>query len=196
MKKSLKIFLLLFLCNILASPFLYAQKPMVSVRKHQKIEKLKRRELRLKASLQSRRYYAQLLKQKLFVLQADQLYGYTGAMIPVNSSTNFLAIKGNKVIFQYGFIGRIGWNGVGGVTAEGFIDHYLFNPGKSNKKAMLVSGQIRPKGAGDTGYFTLTVSNDGSAYLNMTLPFGGRISMSGRIVDFAHASVFKGQTMF
>ncbi len=195
MKKAIKIFLMMLLCSAMVVPAVSAQNEAKS--KHQKLTKQEKKEMRIKASLESRKYIFQLLKQRLFVLEANQLYGRNGIMIPVSSSINFLAIKGNKIIFQFGLEeGVIGRNGVGGLTAEGFVDHYSFNPGKTTKKAMVVSGDIRPKGSGDQGHFILTVGNEGNAILNILFPYGGRLTMNGQIVDFAHTSVFKGHTMF
>jgi len=132
MKRAVKIFLTIFLCSMMAAPVLSAQNNAKS--KSQKMTRQEKKEMRLKASLQSRKFYFQLLKHRLFVMEADELYGRSGIMIPVSSSINFLAIKGNKVIFQFGFDGSaMGPNGLGGVTAEGFIDYYTLNPGKTKK---------------------------------------------------------------
>lgn len=194
MKKAIKISLIMILCSAMAMPSVSAQNDAKSKSHMTKQEK---KEMRMKASLESRKYIFQLLKHKLFVLEANQLYGRSGMMIPVSSSINFLAIKGNKIIFQFGLEGRMmGSNGLGGLTAEGFVDNYSFNPGKTTNKAMVVTGDIRPKGSGDQGHFVITVQNDGNAYLNILLPYGGRLTMNGQIVDFAHTSVFKGHTMF
>ncbi|MBE0652123.1 MAG: DUF4251 domain-containing protein [Bacteroidales bacterium] len=194
MKKAMRIFLMIILCSAMTVPSLRAQNNDVLPKKMTKQE---RKELRLKESLASRERILQLLKQRLFVLEAYQIYGRNGITIPVNSAVNFMAIKGDKIIFQFGLEGgAVGSNGVGGITAEGFIDNYTFNPGKSTKKAMIVTGEIRPKGAGALGRFTLTVGNEGNAFLTMLLPYGGSLNMNGHIVDFAHSSVFKGQTMF
>lgn len=194
MKKVIKIFLTVLLSSMMVMPALQAQNVKG---KSKKMTRQERKEMRLKASAQSRKHYFQLLKQRLFVLQADQLYGRGGLAIPVSPSLNFLAIKGNKVIFQFGLDGWLsGPNGVGGITAEGFIDHYSLNPGKTEKKAMIVTGSIRPKGSGDWINFRLSVGSEGNAYLYMNLPFGGNISMNGRIVDYANTSVFKGFTQF
>jgi hypothetical protein len=194
MKKVIKIFLTMLLSSIMVMPALQAQNARSNNKKMTRQEK---KEMRLKAEKQSRGHYFQLLQQRLFVMQADQLYGRGGLAIPVTPSLNFLAIKGNKVIFQFGLDGAFsGPNGLGGITAEGFVDNYSLNPGKNEKKAMVVTGSIRPKGSGNWISFRLSVGSEGNAYLVMNLPFGGILSMNGRIVDYAHTSVFKGFTQF
>jgi hypothetical protein len=194
MKNAIKVFLITLLCSALTLPSLRAQD---QAGKHKKLTREERKEMRLKESLATRKYVYELLKERLFVMEAYQIYGRSGMLIPVNSAVNFMAIKGNKIIFQFGIGGgAVGSNGVGGITAEGFVDNYVLNPGKTTKKAMIVTGDIKPKGAGALGRFTLTVGDNGNAFLTMQLPYGGRLNMNGRIVDFAHSSVFKGQTMF
>lgn len=194
MKKVIKIFLTMLLSSIMVMPALQAQNARSNNKKMTRQEK---KEMRLKAEKQSRGHYFQLLQQRLFVMQADQLYGRGGLAIPVTPSLNFLAIKGNKVIFQFGLDGAFsGPNGLGGITAEGFVDNYSLNPGKNEKKAMVVTGSIRPKGSGNWISFRLSVGSEGNAYLVMNLPFGGILSMNGRIVDYSHTSVFKGFTQF
>ncbi len=159
-------------------------------------EKLTKKQKKLKKALISRKFYADLLKDKLFVMEADQLYTPAGQSFIVLPSLNFFAVKGNKVIFQIGSAQGIGRNGVGGITAEGFIKNYKFNPGKNVKRPMIITGNISPRGGGAVGYFSMTVSSSGNAYLNLVLPFSGNINMSGRIVDYQNASVFKGQSLF
>lgn len=195
MKKASKIFLTFLLIGVMTGPAINAQQVKS---KNQKMTRQEKKEMRMKASLQSRKHFFELLKHRLYVMEADQLYGRTGIMIPVSSSINFLAVKGNKVIFQFGLDGRAtGPNGLGGMTAEGFIGHYILNPGKTTKKAMEVTGTIRPKGSsGGWVRFNLSVGNDGNASLYMNFPYGGSLSMSGHIVDYAHTSVFKGMTQF
>ncbi|MBN2614320.1 MAG: DUF4251 domain-containing protein [Bacteroidales bacterium] len=174
----------------------YAQTPVASKAKHRKELRMKKKAEKARASLESRKYYAYLLKNRAFVLEATEFYGPRGVMMPVSPSTNFLAVRKNKLIFQFG-LGAGGRNGVGGMTAEGFINHYEFDPGKNNNKALSVSGSIQPKGSGVRGFFTVTVMNSGVADLSISLPFSsGQIRMSGRIVSLPKAGVFKGQTDF
>lgn len=193
MKISTKILLLILITGFLNTGNIYAQKSGKLSKQQKKELKLKKKQMRMKASLESRKYYTYLLKNKTFILEATQLNGPTGLPFSVSPSTNFFAVKGNKVILQFGN-GTGGRNGVGGMTAEGFINNYEFKKPKSPKKGLTVSGNIRPKGSGDRGAFYLTVNDDGNAYLHVTLPYGGRISMSGRLMDLSKAGVFKGQT--
>ncbi|MBN2638426.1 MAG: DUF4251 domain-containing protein [Bacteroidales bacterium] len=180
---------------IITSVSCFAQNHSSLTKKEKKELKIKKKEKKSLESLKSRKHYAYLLKNKAFVLEANQLYGPRGNMISVSPTTSFFAVRKDKVIFQFG-LGAGGRNGVGGMTAEGFISDYKFNPGKNSKKALMVSGKIMPKGSGPRGYFTITVNNDGNAYLHVDMPVNGRLSMSGRIVALPNARVFKGQSDF
>ena len=194
MKKVVKIFLLVLISSVMVVPALQAQNEKG---KNKKMTRQERKEMRLKASLESRKRIFQLLKHRLFVMEGYQFYGRAGILMPVSSSKNFFAIKGNKVIFQFGLDGVVGGpNGLGGVTAEGFVDHYSLDPGKTTKKAMVVTGSIRPRGSGNWVQFRLSVGDDGNAFLSMNLPWGGSINMNGQVVDYAHAAVFKGFPQF
>lgn len=43
---------------------------------------------------------------------------------PVSPTTNFVMVEGDKLTLQLGFTGRIGANGLGGITIEGNISSY------------------------------------------------------------------------
>ncbi len=196
MKKIVYFFIFFFMMGLMLPQQTYAQKKVMSQKEIRKIDKKKRKQARLKASLKSRVYYANLLKKHYFVFQADQLYGPGGRSFPVSPTINFLAVVKNKVILQFGFDGVMGWNGVGGLTAEGFLKNYKFYPGKTVKKALMISSNISPRGGGSTPYLTMTVNNDGYAYLDIIMGRRGKITMSGQIVAPSQSSVFKGQTLY
>ncbi len=195
--KKLVYFLVFFLMlGFMLPQQSFAQKKVLTRNEIRKIEKRKRKQARLKASLKSRAYYANLLKKHYFVFQADHLYGPGGMSYSVTPDINFLAVVKNKVILQFGFDGVMGWNGVGGLTAEGFLDNYKFHPGKTVKQAMMITSNIRPRGGGSTPYLTMTVNNDGYAYLDVMMGIRGKISMSGQLVAPSQSSVYKGQTLY
>ncbi len=62
------------------------------------------------------------LKNRDFVLEANSVQFRNGAMVYVNSSTNFISVKGNRAVVQISPSDfSAGPNGVGGVTVDGFI---------------------------------------------------------------------------
>jgi hypothetical protein len=196
MKKVKNILLLILLLAFAVPQVSYAQGRRLTKKEIRKIERRKPKVARLKASLRSRAYYANLLKHHFFVFQADRLYGPGGMSYSVSPDVNFFAVVKNKVILQFGFQGIVGWNGVGGLTAEGFLAKYNFSEGKSLKRALTVAGNIRPRGGGGQPYFYMTINNNGNAYLEVLMIGGGRIRMSGHVVAPSQAAVYKGHSRF
>lgn len=194
MKKFIYFLGLFFALTLFTANPGMAQNKQLTKKEQRKLEKQKKKEEREKKSLASRQYYAKLIKNKQFVFQATRLYGPYGRYYSVTPDINFVAVKDNKIILQFGFQGVVGWNGVGGVTAEGFLKDYRFYPGKNNKQAMTVTAHIRPKGAGGSPYFTMNISNDGSADIQVILENGETLRMGGQVYAPSQASVYKGQT--
>ena len=62
-----------------------------------------------------------LLNAKSFVLEADFLQNKYGMRIPVISNVNFIKVNESNGVLQTGSGSGFGYNGVGGVTAEGKI---------------------------------------------------------------------------
>ncbi len=171
-----------------------AQTKPLSKKEQRKLEKQKKKEERLKKSAAMRKYYAQLLKEKRWVFQATRLYGPGGQLYNVSPDINFVAVKDSMIILQFGFQNVVGWNGVGGVTAEGFLSGYEFNPGKNHKSAMTVSAHIRPKFGGGSPYISMTIMDDGTTDINVTLVNGQLLRMGGQLYAPQNASVYKGTT--
>ncbi len=194
MKKFIYFLGLLFIITLSLPNTGMAQKKQITKKEQRKLEKQKKKEKREKRSLSSRKYYAKLIKNKQFVFQATRLYDSYGHYYSVTPDINFVAIKGNKIILQFGFQGVLGWNGVGGFTAEGFLTDYRFNTGKNNKQALTVTAHIQPKYGGASPYFTMNISNDGSADIQVTLENGGLLRMGGQVYAPSQSSVYKGQT--
>ncbi|HDO06231.1 MAG TPA: DUF4251 domain-containing protein [Bacteroidetes bacterium] len=194
MKKFIYFLSLVFALTLFTANSGMAQNKQLTKKEQRKLEKQKKKEERIKKSLASRQYYAKLIKNKQFVFQATRLYGPYGHFYSVTPDINFVAIKDNKIILQFGFQGVVGWNGVGGITAEGFLTDYRFFPGKNNKQAMTVTAHIQPKFGGSSPYFTMNISNDGSADIQVTLENGGVLRMGGQVYAPSQASVYKGLT--
>ncbi|UBM61187.1 DUF4251 domain-containing protein [Candidatus Sulfidibacterium hydrothermale] len=171
-----------------------AQTKALTKKEQRKLEKKKKKEERKKKSLAQRKYYEKLLKDQRWVFQATRLYGPSGQLYNVSPDVNFVAVKDSMIILQFGFQNVIGWNGVGGVTAEGFLSQYKLNPGKNHKQAMTVSAHIRPKFGGGSPYFTMTIMDDGSADIAVTLNNGDLLRMGGQLYAPQNASVYKGVT--
>ncbi len=194
MKKLIYFLGLLFVMTLALPNTGIAQAKQLTKKEQRKLERQKKKEKRLKKSTASRKFYTNLIKNKRWVFQATRLFGPSGVYYSVTPDLNFVAVQDNKIILQFGFQGVIGWNGVGGITAEGFLTDFKFNPGKNSKQAMSISAHIQPKYGGGSPYFTMDIGNDGSASITVTLINGGTLRMGGQIYSPAQSSVYKGQT--
>ncbi len=189
------ILMLSFLLAIQPANSVFAQDTVkLSKKEIRKLERQKRKEDKKKQAAAQRKIYAKMLKDREFVFKADRMY-YKGNTINVMPDVNFVAVNHDDVIYQSGFQGLIGWNGVGGVTGKGKLQQYKFDEGKNDKSPLTASAQIEPKGPGGKLFFTITVMDNGSADLDLTLN-GGTVKMTGSIVSLDKSNVFVGQSPY
>jgi hypothetical protein len=166
----------------------------LSKKEVRRIERKKRKEEKEKQATAQRKKLSKMLREKEFVFQADKIY-FKGNSITVTPDVNFVAVNKDDVIYQSGFQGLIGWNGVGGITGKGKLEQYKFDEGKNRKSPLSVSAQIEPKGPGGKLFFHLTVMDNGSADLDLTLS-NGTIRMTGFINSPEKSKVFVGQSVY
>ncbi len=168
----------------------------VTKREAKKIERKKRKEEKKKKDMEQRLKYAKMLREKHFVFKANRLIGPRGESFLVTPSINFLAVNDSIAVFQFGFEGVVGWNGVGGFTYEGYLQNYRFNPGKRRNSALSADSRVRSTFGGGTAYFNVSVMDNGSATLNITMPSGVTLRMTGDVVSLKDANIYKGQTVY
>jgi hypothetical protein len=132
-----------------------------------------------------------MLQNKFFVFQGTRLRGRDGRTWSLSPNINFLAVADTNIIIQFGFEDLVGWNGAGGITIEGYQDNYNFDDG-GDTQAMTVSSQIREKLRNNRAFYVLSVRDDGSADMELTVS-GGTLRMSGKMTTPVEAGIFKGQ---
>lgn len=131
------------------------------------------------------------IRDKQFVVEADQITFKKGYMAHVSASTNFISVNGDKVVVQVALHpSSVGINGMGGITLEGRPSNYDI---KTSSK----------------GVTTLTMNVTGSsvsARIEMRIPAGsdrvtatvtstfhsGRITLDGSIVPLGKSFIVKG----
>lgn len=172
-----------------------AQTKALTKKELRKLERQKKKEARKKQSRKLRAKYMELLKNKHFVFEAEKVYLPAGPHTNIASNVNFIAIHNDHIIVQFDFPGLDGPNGLGGVTARGKIDNWHFDPGKNEKEAMTVSGQVTPLGSGNRVIFTITVANDGLADAQINLN-NSSFRLTGLITSLEDANVVIGDSTF
>ena len=155
-----------------------------------KLDRQERKEVR-KAQRTANYYMLDtLLHARNFVLVADYLKNQYGDMIPVSSMLNFIRINGNYGVIQTGSNFSRGYNGVGGVTAEGNVGNWeVFRDPKR------FTHRLRFSLITNIGHYdvTMIVSSDNRATATVTGLWRGRLTWDGHLQTGGNSRVFKGQ---
>jgi hypothetical protein len=130
-----------------------------------------------------------LLNEKSFVLEADYLQNGYGYRVPVVSGLNFIEVNNSYGILQTGSNFRMGYNGVGGVTAEGIIGKWEVS--KDFKKMSYTMQFSLLTNIGHYDVF-MTVSSDNHATATITGLGPGRLTWDGHLETINNSRVFKG----
>jgi hypothetical protein len=195
--KRLKYFVVLLLAaGLLISPAVCAQTQHSLTKKEQKqLEKMRRKKEKTKQRAAAHAYYLQLLQKKYFVFEADYLTDTQGNSFILSPEINFMEVKGDTAMLQFGFDNLVGWNGVGGITVRGTLYNYKVQEGKKNSGINMHTG-IHIIGPGLPPNINLYVSDDGTAQLTIITGGGNQITLFGTVVSPDDASVFKGTPLF
>jgi len=168
----------------------------ISLNSSSQERKLTRQELKevKKAQLEAN-FWAldSLLKAKSFVLEADFLQNQYGDMVNVTPMLNFIKVNETNGILQTGSNFGIGYNNVGGVTAEGPISKYEIN--KDQKKMTFTVRFNLLTNIGQYDVF-MTVTADASARATILGLGPGKLTWDGHLETVENSGVFKGQDTF
>lgn len=134
-----------------------------------------------------------LLNKRTFVLEADYLQNSYGQRLPVVSSLNFIQVDGSTGILQTGANSGIGYNGVGGVTAEGTVGTWELSKDAANLSYSLHFTMLTNLGNYD---IWMNVSSDAHASATITGLTPGRLTWDGHLSTVYNSRVFKGQTSY
>jgi hypothetical protein len=138
------------------------------------------------------KYYVMdsLLTSRRFVLEADFLRDRYGYMVPVQSALNFISVNEIKGVLQTGSDYRLGYNGVGGVTAEGNIGGWKVNKNSKNLTFTISFNLLTSLGNFD---IIMTISSDNNASATITGTTSGRLTWTGHLKSADISRVYKGQ---
>jgi len=134
------------------------------------------------------------LKNQDFVLEADNVQFRDGSTVFVNSTTNFISVKGNRAVVQISPSNfASGPNGVGGVTVEGMISGQEV---KTDKKGRIIF-TMNVMGIGINAQVEIYMfpnSNQASAtvYPNFN---SNTVWLQGTIVPYENSNVFEGDSL-
>lgn len=157
---------------------------------NEKLTRQERKELR-KAQMEANFYILDsLLNSRTFVLKADYLRNRYGTMIPVVSNLNFIKVEGTEGILQTGSNIGFGYNGVGGVTAEGSIGTWEITKDSKKLSYTLHFSMLTNLGSYDVLMY-ISADNHASATIRGLSP--GWLTWQGELYTIKNSRVFKGQ---
>ncbi len=131
-----------------------------------------------------------LFESKSFVLEADYLENKYGDQIPVSSMVNFIMVNSTNGVLQTGNTSSIGYNGLGGVTAEGSIGTWKLNRDYKNLNFTLRFSILTDIGSYDV---LMTVNAGNYARATITGIWPGKLIYSGHLNRLDGSGVYKGQ---
>jgi hypothetical protein len=173
--------------------FLFSGLLLISLKGSSQDTKLSRQERKEveKAQLAANFYVLDsLLNVRSFVLEANYLQNQYGDMVYVASMLNFIKVDGSKGVLQTGSDLRNGYNGVGGVTAEGNIGTW-----EIRKNAKSMSYSLRFNIVTNLGNFDIfmTVNSDTRASATISGYTSAKLTWNGYLKTINNSRVFKGQ---
>lgn len=134
------------------------------------------------------------IRNKDFVLQVDNVTFRSGNTVFVNSSTNFISVKGNRAVVQISPSNfAAGPNGVGGVTVDGGISNYQITTDRKGR----VNLTYNVSGIGISAQVEVYIV-PGSTYAQATIypNFNSNtLWLSGTVVPYNNASVIEGSSL-
>lgn len=131
-----------------------------------------------------------LLQNKTFVIEAQFLQDRYGMNIPVTSNLNFIRVEPETVVLQTGNNVGMGYNGVGGVTAEGSLSNYKISSDEKHLSHMVTFSAITQIGTYD---IRMMVGADATVTASITGLTRGELTYKGNLVAPYNSRVYKGQ---
>ncbi len=136
---------------------------------------------------------SELIGNKSFVLEADWLSNQYGERVPVVPDLNFIRIDTTYAVLQIGSTQRIGYNGVGGVTAEGRVTSWKVNKNEKKLNYHIQANIITSLGVFD---ISMNVSADGRATASITGMRRGQLNYTGSLVPLDQTHTYQGETTY
>lgn len=129
-----------------------------------------------------------------FVLEADAVTFRRGNRVQVNSTTNFISVKGDRAVVQvspsYFYAGP---NGVGGVTVDGVISGVSVTSDKRGN----IRYSMNVTGVGISARVDISIRKDSPYAYAVVIPnfSSNSIRLDGRIVPYSLSRVVEGTSL-
>ncbi|HEX2921675.1 MAG TPA: DUF4251 domain-containing protein [Bacteroidales bacterium] len=130
-----------------------------------------------------------LVQKRKFILEAYYLSDNHGSQVPVASNLNFILVNSDRTVLQTGVNGNYGYNGVGGVTAEGTINSWKVSKDEKRRSFTIRFNAITDNGVYDV---ILWIGADKKAKATITGMVSGSLTYTGNLVASYNSRVFQG----
>ena len=185
--------IILISLSVLLFDICFAQiEETVEIGEQKRLRKAAKKEAKRIEEEQAMALTKHLIEVRRFILIADYVGGRTGNRIPVSSTINFLKIDSSHCVIQIGSVNGIGYNGVGGVTAEGRISKFEITP---NRKGDSYTIRLTTNTMIGTYDILLFVNAFGNADATITGITYGSLRYYGRIVPIENSKVYQGRSL-
>ena len=193
-----KFIALVALVLVSASTLMYAQESQRDIRRADRKAQRDAERARLKAEEQAADQVAyqqavQAIKDKQFVLEADQVIFKRGQTAFVSSNTNFVMLNGQRATVQVAFNTPYpGPNGIGGVTVDG-TTFGCKSDYRQTRQCELQLQRTRYRYLGTSLYHIDKRSNNATVTINPNFN-SNTLTLSGNLVPLNQSDVFKGRS--
>ena len=192
-----KFIALLALVLVSTSTMMYAQESERATRRADRKAERDAERAKLKAEEQvadavAYQQAVQALKNKQFVLEANQVMFRNGQTAYVTSNTNFVMMNGTRATVQVAFNTPYpGPNGIGGVTVDGNTSDMKMNMDKKGN----VNCSFSVQGIGISAQVFISLTNGGNKATVTVNPnfYSNTLTLSGNLVPLDQSDVFKGR---
>lgn len=157
-----------------------------------KLTRQEMKEVRKAQLAENFRILDSLLNAKSFVLEADYLSNKYGDRIVVTSNLNFIKLDKETGILQTGSNTGFGYNGVGGVTAEGRLGSWKVFKDPKRMNYTVQFSLLTNIGNYDV---SMLVSADAGARATITGLGPGKLTWEGHLETVGNSRVFKGRNI-
>ena len=125
-----------------------------------------------------------------FVIEADEVTFKRGYTAHVTSDTNFIAVCGGEAVVQVAFnVPWPGFNGLGGITVDGYINKYERT--EDEKGNVYVQMSVNGRAISAQVFITLWADTDEATVSVQQNFYSGRITLNGKVVPVGESRVFK-----
>lgn len=187
MKRLVLIIAVAFSGSILLS----AQEPAEKeIRKARKTEKKQERIDKRDTQFQITKL---ILNDKDFVLEAHTLSTRYGDRIPVSSTLNFIHVDSAEAVIQTGSDFGAGYNGVGGVTAQGTITDWEMDVNEKKQIFRIKMNVLTQIGSWDV---FMDIDAEGNSRATLYGMRGQSITYNGRILPTGESVAYQGYNTY